>query len=79
MTEDVRGQKTEDRRQKTENRGQKTEIRCQRTNVGGRKLDLGFRKFDWKAQIGEAENRLTHRSRNMQREMKEIIKTQPNV
>jgi hypothetical protein len=42
-------------------------------------MEAGFWKFDWKAQIGEAENRLTHRSRNMQREMKEIIKTQPNV
>jgi hypothetical protein len=42
-------------------------------------MEAGFRKFDWKAQIGETTNRLTHRSRNMQREMKEIIRTQPNV
>ena len=42
-------------------------------------VDLGIRKFDWKDRIRETASRLTLGSRNFQREMVEIIITQPNV
>jgi hypothetical protein len=69
---DYRGQKTEDRDQGTEDRDQMSENKRQR-------MEAGFWKFDWKVQVGEAVNRLTHRSRNIQDEMKEIVRTQPDV
>ena len=62
-----------------EDRDQGTEDRDQMSENIRQRMEAGFWKFDWKAQIGETDNRLTHRSRNMQREMKEIIRTQPNV
>jgi hypothetical protein len=49
--------------------------------MGSRNLsivDLGSRKFDCKVQIRETASRLAHRSRNMQRGMKEIIRTRAN-
>ncbi|MGD2014006.1 MAG: hypothetical protein PVH37_15650 [Desulfobacterales bacterium] len=42
-------------------------------------VDLGIRKFDRKDRIRETASRVAHRSRNMQREMKEVVRTRPNV